>query len=194
MPPKPPTAAAAARAARRQPTSPPRSSFRWLQGSPGRSQQQRRGAVMAAEAAAEPAEPPPRFAFRLEVTTASEVTRLAVCGNFQSPSWDLGTAHDLKYSEATGGCWVPAGEGQQRRGEEGQGSAGARCLLPHTRFSDASPAGRIPSAAHPTPPPNPRQPGGQHAVALRRAHRRQAAAALQVCGQRPPLLAQHVRR
>ncbi len=34
-----------------------------------------------------------------------QVTRLAVCGNFQTPSWDLGAAHDLKYTEASGGCW-----------------------------------------------------------------------------------------
>lgn len=44
--------------------------------------------------------------FRLEVVTASEVTRLAVCGNFQDTPWDLGTAHDLAYDEASGGCWL----------------------------------------------------------------------------------------
>lgn len=41
-----------------------------------------------------------RLQFRLEVQTASEVTRLAVCGNFQG--WQLSTANDLKYTEASG--------------------------------------------------------------------------------------------
>jgi hypothetical protein len=69
---------------------------------------------MAAGSEPEPAgeaangEPPPPPAakqqrtFRLEVITASEVTRLAVCGNFQALSWDLGAAYDLKYTEASG--------------------------------------------------------------------------------------------
>ncbi len=43
-----------------------------------------------------------RLQFRLEVQTASEVTRLAVCGNFQG--WQLSTANDLKYTEASGGA------------------------------------------------------------------------------------------
>lgn len=45
-----------------------------------------------------------RVEFRLEVVTASEVTRLAVTGNFQATPWDLGTAHDLTYTEDSGGC------------------------------------------------------------------------------------------
>lgn len=53
-----------------------------------------------------PLPPPPRqgHTFRLQVVTASEVTRLAICGNFQTPSWDLSSAHDLKYTEISGGC------------------------------------------------------------------------------------------
>lgn len=88
-----------------------------------------------AEAAGEPAtsEPPPpqRWTFRLEVVTASEVTRLAVCGNFQTPSWDLGTAHDLKYSEASGGCWAAGALVGGRVGGMGRWVCGcwARSLL-----------------------------------------------------------------
>jgi hypothetical protein len=41
-----------------------------------------------------------RLRFRLEVCTASEVTRLAVCGNFQG--WQLSTASELKYTEGSG--------------------------------------------------------------------------------------------
>ena len=46
-----------------------------------------------------------RVPFRLEVRTASEVTRLAVCGNFQG--WQLSTAADLQYTEATGAPRCP---------------------------------------------------------------------------------------
>lgn len=50
----------------------------------------------------------PLVHFRLECRTASEVTRLSVAGNFQREPWHLGTAHDLKYSEASGGCCLLA--------------------------------------------------------------------------------------
>lgn len=43
-----------------------------------------------------------RLRFRLEVISASEVTRLSVCGNFQAQSWSLSTAVDLSFSEETG--------------------------------------------------------------------------------------------
>jgi hypothetical protein len=41
-----------------------------------------------------------RLRFRLEVRTASEVTRLSVVGNFQG--WQLSTASDLQYTEDSG--------------------------------------------------------------------------------------------
>lgn len=50
----------------------------------------------------------PLVQFQLECRTASEVTRLSVAGNFQDEPWHLGSAHDLTYSEASGGCWVLA--------------------------------------------------------------------------------------
>ncbi|KAL4420635.1 hypothetical protein ABPG75_010291 [Micractinium tetrahymenae] len=45
-------------------------------------------------------DPPDVLHFRLECRTASEVTRLAVCGNWQG--WSLASAVDLKYTEDEG--------------------------------------------------------------------------------------------